>query len=61
MGRCGQCEKKAVVKIQLGESKDKRWLCLKHYNLYMEANTEHKVVFQKASTIKSVGKDNILL
>ena len=51
MNYCGQCEKKAVVKIQLGKSLDKRWLCLKHYNLYMEAHTEHKVVFKKASEV----------
>jgi hypothetical protein len=49
MGICGQCDRKAAVRIPLGESNDSRWLCLKHYNLYMEANTEHKVVFQKAS------------
>ena len=49
MGICGQCDKKAVARIKLGESNDSRWLCLKHYNLYMEANTEHKVIFQKAS------------
>ena len=57
MGICGQCERKAVVKVQLGESKDKRWLCLKHYTLYMDANTEHKVVFQKASEIEGNQKD----
>ncbi len=61
MGICGQCDRKAAVRIPLGESNDSRWLCLKHYNLYMEANTEHKVVFQKASAMERVSKDNILL
>jgi hypothetical protein len=52
MNYCGQCDKKAVSRIKLGESNDSRWLCLKHYTLYMNANSEHKVVFQRASEIQ---------
>ena len=52
MNYCGQCDKKAVARIKLGESNDSRWLCLKHYTLYMNANSEHKVVFQRASEIQ---------
>jgi hypothetical protein len=48
--KCGQCIKKAVVRIKLGDT-DNRWLCLKHYNIYMEAGKEYPPTFKLASSL----------
>ena len=49
--KCGLCEKKAVAQVRLGNSNDKRNLCMTHYNAYMNAGGEYPIVFRKASEL----------
>jgi hypothetical protein len=51
MSKCAMCNEKAAVKVKLGTSKDKRNLCMKHYNHYMNCNKDYKANFTKASNL----------
>lgn len=47
--KCGLCEKPAKAIITLG--RDKRHLCVKHYDVYMSQNKAYDVIFQRAGDI----------
>ncbi len=54
MVKCGLCNNKAVIKVKLGYSKDRRNLCMNHYHYYMNnisGHTEDKPLFQRASNL----------
>lgn len=51
VSKCHACNKKAAIKIKLGNSKDKRNMCMEHYTVYMNAGKEHKVVFKRANEV----------